>query len=161
MAGSAVWAVLTFVCILRRMTGVAISGCVGEDAIDMACLAVHILVRADKFETRCVMIELSRLPGFGRMALFADGAELTQMRIDLFMAGVTILGRAFEHAIDMTLIASHAHMSAIQFEISQIMVKGRSSPAFGSVTRSAVGAEAPFVSIILCMTRDAILAGHL
>ena len=85
MAGSAIFAKLTFMGILSGVTGKAIAGRICEDTVDMASLAVHVCVRTDQFESGCIVIELSRFPRCSGVTLLADSTELTHMRIDLLM----------------------------------------------------------------------------
>ena len=72
--------------ILRGVAGVAVPWCVREDAVDVTCLAVHVFMRADQWETGRIVIEKSRFPCLCRMAVITRCAKLTHMRIDLLMA---------------------------------------------------------------------------
>jgi hypothetical protein len=82
----AVSAELTHMGILGRMAGVAVAWCVREDAVAMTCLAVHIFMGADQWETGRVVIEKGRFPCLCRMTVLTNCAKLTHMRIDLLMA---------------------------------------------------------------------------
>ena len=123
MTCSTICAELTLVDILRGMTGEAIFGRIFVNPIHMAGLAVHILVRTCQLEPGHIVIELSRFPGVGSMAVLASRAKLTHMWVDLLMARKAIQGRTFINAVQMTLFACHLDVSAIQFELGAVMVK--------------------------------------
>ncbi len=78
-------------------------------------------------------------------------SKLTLMRIILRVTGGTVLRRAFEDSIDMTILASHCCMFSIKMECEFGMVHLCILPTFGRVTRRAVGSELTVVMVIFLM----------
>ncbi len=60
------------------------------------------------------------------------------MAVILFVAGETILWRAFKDRVDMTFFAGNCQMGIGQFEGSQIMVEVNRLPIIGCMTSSTV-----------------------
>ena len=87
-----------------------------EDAIFMALFATYLGMCALQLEGRKVVIKCGVSPAFGSMTSRAIRAKLTFVFIVVLMTGITILGRAFEHIIDMALFTFHLCMSAFQLE---------------------------------------------
>ena len=73
------------------------------------------------------------------------------MRVILGMTGGTVLRRAFEDSIDMTILAGHCRMFSIKMECEFGMVHLCILPALGRVTRGAVGSELTVVMVIFLM----------
>ena len=78
-------------------------------------------------------------------------SKLTLMRIILRMTGTAVLRRAFEDAIDMTILTGHCRVFSIKMECEFGMVHLCILPAFGRVTRRAVGSELTVVMVIFLM----------
>jgi hypothetical protein len=83
------------------------------------------------------------------------------MGVILLVAGKTILGGALEYSINMACLACHIHMSAIQLESRQCMVKCRTFPTLGCVTLGAILPEAPLMRIVCCVAGRACLGSDL
>ncbi len=161
MTCPAIPAILTIVDISRCMTRETIARGIFVNAIDVTGFAINIDMRARQREAGRVVIELRGLPRGCCMALPADRAELTHMRVDLLVARKTILWRAFKNGVHMAQFTCHLHMGAGQFEYGAVVIKGRWTPPLGRMTRSAVRSKASLMRIILCMTGEAILTGCL
>lgn len=58
------------------------------------------------------VLEGSRLPGCGGVTGCTICASLARVRVFAFVAGITVLGRADEHTIDMTSAAGGIDMRA-------------------------------------------------
>ena len=86
MACSTILPKLTLVNILRRVTGETILWRIFEHAIDMAQFTVRAFMRTCQLESGHIVIELSRCPGVGSMAVLTSRAKLTHMWVDLLMA---------------------------------------------------------------------------
>ena len=113
MTGSTIPAILTFVDILGCMTREAIFGSVFVYPGYVAGFTADIDVRTCQLEGSHIVIELSGQPCFGRMALLTSGTQLTHMRIDLLMAGKTILSGTLKNTVHMACLAVHFYVSAI------------------------------------------------
>ena len=79
------------------------------------------------------------------------------MRICIAVTGGAVHGRAFEDAIDMAVLASHARMLTVKVEGEQGVVNRCEFPAFGRVTGRAIVSELTVVMVILYMTGDTFL----
>lgn len=134
MACCAIPPELTFMDILRRVTGETIFGRVLVDAIDMACLARSIDVRARQHETGGIVIELGGQPRVRHMTRPTSRAQLTHVRIVLLMTGETIHWRAIEDSVHMASLTSHLNMRTGQFESRTVMVETGGRPAIGRMT---------------------------
>lgn len=77
------------------------------------------------------MVKRRALPRSGSMTLGAIRAKLSVMFIVLLMAGIAVLRRTFEYAIDMTTYTSHANVRAGQLECRVVMVESRRFPRAG------------------------------
>ena len=98
------------------------------------------------------MIKVSWLPTVRRMTTAAVRAQLTIMWVILFMAGITIFRRAFEHAIDMATFAGNAQMFSNQWESKLGMININLVPAICGVAGGAIRPELAGMFIIFLMT---------
>ncbi len=103
------------------------------------------------------MIEDGRSPAVGGVTAIALRTENPSVRVVLQVTGGTVHGRAFEHAILVTLLASDRNMFSVKMECECGMIHPRLLPAFGIVAGGAVRAELTVVPVILCVAREAIL----
>ena len=124
VTGSAVGAELPCVLDRFRVASNTSGGCALELPIDMALLALYFRVRARQREVGAVVVKVGPVPARGGMTYGAVCSELTVMFIILFMAGITIGGRALEDIVDMALIAFHFGVPALQLESGKVMVEG-------------------------------------
>lgn len=124
--------------------------------VDMAFIALHVIVLAQQLEVGLVVIELGRLPIFLTMAFRAIRPQLTFvcLVIILLMAGHTSLERIFIFAVDMAFIALHLFMLAQQFEIGLAVVEVGGFPIFLDVALGAVGAQSAFVLVVFLVTAN-------
>ena len=77
--------------------------------------------------------------------------------IILFMAGIAILRRALEDAVDMTTCTGHVDVCTGQFESRQIMVECSVRPITCVMTGTTIRTKLAVVMIVLFMARIAIL----
>jgi hypothetical protein len=124
--------------------------------VDVAFIALHIIVLAQQLEVSLVVIKLRRLPVFLAMAFRAVCSQLAFMRlfVVLFMTGHTSLGRIFVLAVDVTLVALHIKVLAQQLEIGLAVIKVGSLPIFLDVALGAVGTQAAFMLVIFLMATN-------
>lgn len=85
------------------------------------------------------------------MTASALRSKLTIMRVILGVTGGTVLRRAFEYSIDMAALTGRCCMFSIKMECEFGMVHLCILPAFGRVTRRAVGSELTVVMVIFLM----------
>lgn len=85
---------------------------------------------------------------------------LSIMLVILLVAGIAIGGRAFVLLVDMTGLASHLRMSALQPEGRKVVIECCRLPAVGGVTLTAISAKAALVSVVIEVTGIAVLEGH-
>ena len=116
VTGNAVRAKLTRM--FSRFGMTSQTGCIQsfELTVCMALLTVHGCVRPCQREVGKGMIKRCAIPSLWGMTGGAVCAELAVMFIIFLMAGDTILGRAFEHVVDMALVTLHFCVFAFQFE---------------------------------------------
>jgi len=81
MAGCAIRAELTIMCILLSMTGKTILGCTFENIVHMTGCALYIEMQTCKRESGLGMIEVNILPVSGNMAGATIGPELSLVSI--------------------------------------------------------------------------------
>jgi hypothetical protein len=132
-----------------------------EDVIHMALRAFKLQVSASQREGSFCMIESRLGPVNWRVAGTAVCPKLTLVSISLGMAGITILRRALEDVIDMTVLAGDVNMLTHQRESRQGMVKLCRGPALWRMAFTAVLPELPIMGVILFMAGEAILGGSL
>lgn len=130
--------------IVFRVAGVTIRWRAFENAVSMTILAFRFDMSALQFEGRQVVIEVSRLPGFGGMARAAIRSKLSLMRIVLPMAGETVRRRGLEirksAGIDVTANAFSLDVLSNQAEGKVVVRKGLAEAIHAVVTGHAVPA---------------------
>ena len=152
VAGGALRAIGTIMRVIRGVTGSTVLRRAFEDSVDMAILTGHSCMLTIKVEGKLRVVHFRRLPTFGRVTASALIAKLTFVSVILGMAGGTILRRAFEDTVHMTILASHCRMFSIQMECEFGMIHLCILPAFGRVTGRAVGSKLTVVMVIFLMT---------
>ena len=157
VAGGALRTIGTIMRVIRGVTGSTVLRRAFEDSVDMAILTGHSCMLTIKVEGKLRVIHIGGLPTFGRMTTSALVAKLAFVSVILGMAGGTILRRAFEDTVHMTILASHCRMFSIQMECEFGMIHLCILPAFGRVTGRAVGSKLTVVMVILLMAGEASL----
>ena len=104
-----------------------------------------------EMESKLGMIHFGRFPTIGCVTGSALCSELALMSVILCMAGTAVLRCAFEDTIDVTILAGHCRMFSIKMKCEFGMVHLCILPAFGRVTRGAVGSELTVVMVIFLM----------
>jgi hypothetical protein len=112
---------------------------------------------AVKMECELGVIYFGRFPAIRNMAGFALRSELPGVRIILEMAGGAVLRRAFEDTVDMTFLACHSCMLAIEMECEFGMIHLGRFPSFRSMTGGTICSKLPVMEIILLMTGITLL----
>lgn len=159
MAGRAYCAELTTVGIVRGMAGHTIRRRASEHTIRMAGLAGNAGVRPGQCEGRVIVVEVDVLPTTGIMAGGAVSPKLAAMRVHGGMAGVTILGCAFEYAVDVTGRARHVHMPTRERKSRLVMIEAHILPGAGVMADATVCSKLSAVRIVARMTGKAVGRG--
>ena len=103
------------------------------------------------------MVERCALPTIGSVAPTTICSKLAIMLVILLMAGKAILRRAFEHVVDVALLAFYVRVFALQLERGQVMVERGVLPTIRGVTRPAIRPKLSVVMIVFLMARITIL----
>jgi len=156
MTSAAVRAKTSVVLIVLFMAGIAILRRTLEDVVHVTLGTGHIQVPACQLESCKIVVKFCRLPAIGRMTGSAIRAELTVVRVILFMAGIAILRSTFEDAIHMAFLAGHAQMFSNQRECKFGMIDTDLVPTFGCMAGGAIGAKLAAMFVILLVTRETI-----
>ena len=107
-----------------------------------------------QMECKLGVIHLGGFPAVRCMTGSALGTKLALMRVILGVAGTAVLRRAFEDSVDMAFLASHCGVFAVKMECEQGMIHLRIFPAFGRMTRCAVGSKLTVVMVIFLMAGE-------
>ena len=121
----------------------------------MALVTGYVCMSTGKREF--AVIKAGAVPARSVVTSRTVGSELTVMLIILFMAGITIGGRAFEDVIDVALLAFHFGVPALQFEGGKVMVKSGFLPIRWIVAGTAIRAKLSVMGIVSGVTGSAIL----
>ena len=131
MTGGALSTERALVSIIVSVTGGAVLRRALEDTVNMAAGTSHGGMFAIEVEGELRMIHGRGLPSTGRMAGGAIRAQLPFMRVVHRMTGYAVLRRAFEYAIDMTLLAGNGCVLTVKMERELGMIHLGQVPAFG------------------------------
>lgn len=123
VAGSAIGAEQTRVEHRVGMAGYARSGCARKLRIDVALLAIDLLVRARQREVAARVVEGRSLPIRRGVACGAVRAELSAMLIVLCVAGIAIRRSALIDIVLMAIFAIRLGVFPLQFERGQVVVE--------------------------------------
>ena len=159
MAGRADCPELTTVGIVRGMTGHTLRGRASEYTIHMAGLAGNAGVRPGQCEGRIIVVEVDILPAAGIVAGGAVGPKLAAVRLQGGMAGVTVLGCAFEDAVDVTGRAWHVYMPTRERKTRLVMIETHIPPGAGVMAGATICAKLAAVRIVLRVTGKAVGCG--
>ncbi len=96
--------------------------------------------------------------GVARAAFLAQG---TLVRVILGVAYETVLGSAFENAVDVAGCTVHCLVLADQWEIGQVMIHGSWCPAVRGVALTAVLTQSALVTVVFGVASEAILRSAL
>src|SRR5688500_13864924 len=105
-------------------------------------------------------VEFGGKPGGSAMAHRAVRPKLARMRCRFRMTGHTGRACPLELPIAMTVYTSHIHMRARQWEVAQVVIKRRGTPAIHRMTGRTIHAKTTLVRLIVMVTRVAILQNH-
>ena len=147
----------TFVCVLATMAVHAVLRCALEITGRVAASAGHVDVRAGQLEGRLAVIEGGWLPGCGRVALRAVGAECALVCILAAMTVHTILWRILEIIAGVAASAGHVGMRTDQLERRLIVVERGWLPRRRRVTLRAVGAQCAVVRVLATVAVHTVL----
>lgn len=143
------------------MTRDTSTGCARELGIDVALLAIDLLMRARQRKITARVIEGRVLPIGGRVAGGAVRAKFSVVFIVLRVAGIAIRGRPLIDIVFVAILAVGLGVFALQLEGRQVVIESGGRPAIGRVTRRAVRAEAPRVRVVHKMAGRTVLRRRL
>ena len=123
MTRSTILPKLTFMRVVRRVTGKAVIWSAFEYAVYMTRLALNICMKSRQWECSFAMIETHIFPRAGIVAQTAIPSKLTLMRVVRRVTGKAVLWRAFEYAIGMATLTVKPAMFAGQREGCLIMIE--------------------------------------
>jgi len=149
--------ILSIVLVIAGMAGITILRRTLIGPVHMAGGTVHLGVLAHQRESRGVVIEVHVAPSRRHMACRTVRTILPIMLVFSGMAGVAVLGRAFEDPVHMAGGAVHRLMGAVQREGGGIVVEVHLVPFRRPVTDLTSRSELSIVMVVFGMAGIAVL----